>query len=144
MLDPIQKCFGYSQLWPVCSQNWTGSFICLIQLPASSSVSFFQRRHGSYIYILYKTDLDGLSGFDDTSGLEPSWCAGVIGPGFWQDATSPLPVFHFQTQLQSSTDVPGDTMQNQPRSDLVLADCVRFWPNRSGPEASWCARIIWP
>ena len=33
-------------------------------------------------------------------------------------------------------------MQNQPGSDLVLADCVRFWPNGSGPEASRCARII--
>ena len=28
---------------------------------------------------------------------------------------------------------------NQPGSDLVLADCVRFWPSRSDPEAS---RII--
>ncbi len=35
-------------------------------------------------------------------------------------------------------------MQNQPGSDLVLADCVRFWPNGSGPEASRCARIIRP
>ena len=55
------------------------------------------------------------------SGLEPSWCAGIIGPSFWQDATSPLPVFHFHAWLQSSTDIPGDTMQNQPRSDLALA-----------------------
>ena len=35
-------------------------------------------------------------------------------------------------------------MQNQPGSDLVLAACVRFWPNGSGPEAGQCARIIWP
>ena len=27
-------------------------------------------------------------------------------------------------------------MQNQPGSDLALADCVRFGPNGSGPEAS--------
>ena len=27
--------------------------------------------------------------------------------------------------------------KNQPGSDVVLADCVRFWPNGSGPEASW-------
>ena len=77
-----------------------------------------------YICILYKTDPDpvwmALSGFGDTAGLEASRCAGIIGPGFWQDATSPLPVFHFQARLQSSTDVPGDTMQNKPRSDLVL------------------------
>ena len=25
-------------------------------------------------------------------------------------------------------------VQNQPGSNLVLADCVGFWPNRSGPE----------
>ena len=35
-------------------------------------------------------------------------------------------------------------MQNQPGSDLVLADCVRFWPNGSGPEASRCARVVRP
>ena len=39
------------------------------------------------------------------------------------------------------TDVPDTNVQNQPGSDLVLADCVRFWPNGSGPEASQCARI---
>ena len=35
-------------------------------------------------------------------------------------------------------------MQNQPDSDLVLADRARqFWPNGSGPETSHCsARII--
>ena len=27
------------------------------------------------------------------------------------------------------------TVQNQPGSDLVWADCVRFWSNGSGPEA---------
>ena len=35
-------------------------------------------------------------------------------------------------------------VQNQPGSDFILADCVRFWPNGSGPEASRCARIIRP
>ena len=33
-------------------------------------------------------------------------------------------------------------MQNQPGSDLVLADFVIFWPNGSGPEVSQCARNI--
>ena len=68
----------------------------------------------------------------------------IIGPSFWQDATSPLPVDQFQTRLRSSTDVPDNIMQNQTGSDLALADCVRFWPNGSGPEASRCARIIQP
>lgn len=40
-----------------------------------------------------------------------------------------------------STDSPVHFVQNQPGSILVLADCVGFWPNRSGPEASWCVRI---
>ena len=35
-------------------------------------------------------------------------------------------------------------MCNRPRSDLVLADCVRFWPNGSGPNASRRARILGP
>ena len=80
----------------------------------------------------------------NASGLEASRCAGIIWPGFWKDATGPLPVSHFPTRFCSSTDVPDNTVQNQPRSDLVLADCVRFWPNGSGPEASRCARIIRP
>ena len=143
MPDPIQKCFvvsyghyGQPELgWTV----YVGSdFPHPFQL-------FFQRRHGSW-FILCKTDrirLDGLFRFwQNAFGLEASWCAEIIRPSFWQDATSPLPVWHFQTWFRSSTDVPDNTEQNQPRSNLVLADCVRFWPNRSGPEASWCARII--
>ena len=83
------------------------------------------------------SDLDGLVRvWPNTSGLEASRCAGIIWPGFWQDATGSLPVFRFQTPFRFSTDVPDKIVQNQPGSDLVLADCVRFWPNGSGPEAS--------
>ena len=40
------------------------------------------------------SDLDGLVRvWPNTSGPEASWCPGIIRPGFWQDATSPLPVF---------------------------------------------------
>ena len=63
---------------------------------------------------------------------------------FWQNGTSLLPVSTLQTWLCSSTDGQGHTVQNQPGSDLVLADCVMFWPNRSDLEASWHARIIGP
>ena len=92
-----------------------------------------------------RSDQDDLVGvLPNASGLEASWCAGIIGPGFWQYTTGPLPVSHFQTQFRSSTDVPDNIVQNQPGSDLVLADCVRFWPNGFGPEASRCARIIRP
>ena len=91
------------------------------------------------------SDLDGLVRvWPNTSGLEAGWCAGIIWPSFWQDATGPLPDSHFQTRFRSSTDIPDNIVPNQPRSDLVLADCVRFWPNGSGPEASQCARIIRP
>ena len=44
-----------------------------------------------------ESDLDGLSKvWPNPSGLEASCCAGVIGPGFWQDATGPLPVSTFR------------------------------------------------
>ena len=99
--------------------------------------------------ILYTTGPDPIwmvwSGFwPNASGLEASRCAGIIGPGIWQDTTGPLSVSHFQTRFRSSADAPDNIVQNQPGSDLVLADCVRFWPNGSGPEASQCARIIRP
>ena len=91
------------------------------------------------------SDLAGLVRvWPNASDLEASWCAGIIGPGFWQEATGPLSVSHFQTRFRSSTDVPDNIVQNQPGSDLVLADCVRFWQNGSGPEARRCARIIRP
>ena len=87
-------------------------------------------------------DLDGVVRvWPNASGLEASWCAGIIWPGFWQCTTGLLPVSHFQTWFHCSTDVPDKTVQNQPWSNLVLADCVMFWPNRSGPEQSRCARI---
>ena len=61
---------------------------------------------------------------------------------FWQNATGPLPVSHFQTRLRFSTDGPDYVVQNQAGSDLVLADCVRFGPNRSGPEVSQYASML--
>ena len=98
-----------------------------------------QNRRGS--------DLDGLV-WPNASGLEASWFAETIWHDFWQDATDPLPVSHFQTRFRYSTDVPDNIVPNQPGSDLVLADCVRFWPNGSGPEASRCAKNpparFWP
>ena len=77
--------------------------------------------------IVGKTDLDGLGKvWPNTSGLEASPCAGIIRPGFWQGATGPLLVSHFQTRFRRSTDVPDNIVQNQPGSDLVLADSVMF------------------
>ena len=91
------------------------------------------------------SDLDGLvSVWPKASGLEASLCERIIWPGLWQGATGPLPVSQFQTRFRSSTDVLDNIAKNQPGSDLVLADCVRFWPNGSSPVASRCARIIPP
>ena len=92
-----------------------------------------------------RSDLVGLVRvWPNASGLEASWCAGIIGPGFWQGITDLLPVSHFQTQLHAFTDIPDHIVQNQPRPNLVLGDSVKFGPNGSGLEASQHARIIWP
>ena len=73
------------------------------------------------------SDLDDLFRiWPNASVLEASRCAGIIGPGFWQDATGLLPVSHFLNRFRSSTDVPDNIVQKQPGSDLVLADCVTF------------------
>ena len=48
------------------------------------------------------------AGVQESSGLH----------AFWQDATGPLPVSHFQTRFLSSTDIPVNIVQNQPGSDL--------------------------
>ena len=144
MPDPIRKRFGYGQLWPLrpaCSQNRPGPYMPDPTFRIRFS-SVFPKK--AWI-ILCETDLGGLVRvWPNTSGLEASRCAGIIAPCFWQDANGPLPVSHRQTRLRSSTDVPGNIVQNQHGSDLVLADCVRFWPNGSGPEASQCARITGP
>ena len=84
---------------------------------------------------------------------------------FWQNASCPLPVSHFQTQLHSSTDGPGHIVQHQTGSDLVLADCqvwaeviqsgskpvclnhpAHFWPTLSswsGSDANQIQHVYW-
>ena len=149
MPDPIRKRFGYGQLWPLrpaCSHNQAES--CMAY-PTSGVFlnSVFQRRHGPYYAkpTRFRSDQDGLARvWLHSSGLKASWHARIMGPCFWQHATVLLLVSHFQTRLHSSTDVPDNIIQNQPGADLVLADCVRFWPNGSGPEVNQCARTIRP
>ena len=96
MPDPIRKRFGYSQLRPLrpaCSQNRAGLY-----RPDQTSSNLFSSvfRKKSWI-ILHKTGPNPARVWLNASGLEASRCAGFIGPGFWQDATGPLPVSHFQT-----------------------------------------------
>ena len=114
--------------------------ICRIRRPANVSASFFQRRHGSYDAKPTRIRC----GWPDPIAIPASRCAGIIWHSFWQDATGPLPVPYFQTRFRSSTDVPDNTVQNQPGSDLGPADCVSCWSNGYGPQASRCARIIRP
>ena len=149
MPDPIRKRFGHRQLGPLrpaCSQNRAGSYnYAESDFPHPFQLRFCKEGMDHIVPDRPGSDLDALVRvWPNAPGLEASRCAGIIWPGFWQDATGPLPVSHFQTRFRSPTDVPDNTVQNQPGSDLVLADCVRFWPNGSGPEGSQCARIIRP
>ena len=109
--------------------------MCQIWLPTSISVLLFSKK--AWI-ILCKTNLDLIwmarSGFGQTR--LHIWSGSKL--------TCRNHRAWFLATVRSSTDVPDRTVQNQPGSNLVLADCVRFWPNGSNPEASWCARIIWP
>ena len=45
-------------------------------------------------------------------------------------------------QFHSSKEGLDSIAQSRPRSNLD--SLIRFWPNASGPEASWCARIRGP
>ena len=102
------------------------------------------------------SDVSGLVRvWQNASGLEANRWAGIIYQlpvSHCQTRLLPvshcqtrlLPVSHCQTRLRSSTDIPDHIAQNQSGSDLFMTDCVRFWLNGSGPEASRCARIIRP
>ena len=117
-------------------------------------------------HTLCKTDLDGLARlWANTFCLEASQCATIIGPGFWQNTTSPLPASRFQTQARSSTGNPDHIVQNQPSSSLVLVDCqvlakqirsgskpvcknhlAHFWPtlpSQSRSDANWIRHVYW-
>jgi len=126
MPDLMWKHFGYGQLWPL----WPAA--ARIGLDSICSKEGMDHTVSNQP----RSDLDGLVRvWSNTSGPEATWCAGII----WQEETGQLPVSNFQTRFRSSIDVPHNIVQNQPRSDLVLADCARFGPNGSGLETSQCA-----
>ena len=117
-----------------------------IQLHASVSVPFFQRKHGSYCAKLTRIQSRWpVRVWPDASGLEASRCAGIIWPGFWQDATSPLPVSHFQTRFHSSKHVPDNTVHKPARvrfsSGCSKPVCrnhpARFLAGRNRPATSF-------
>ena len=84
------------------------------------------------------------------SGPEASRFAGITGPSSGRSvSTGPLPVSQFPTPLRSCTDTADQIVQNQPGSDLVLADCVRFWttepvPKQTGVQESSSRAHLWP
>ena len=139
---PIWKHFVYGQL----AARIRPDHICLMQLPALDSVLIFQRMHRSYCAkpTLIQSGWPG-QGLAKClwSGSKPvcrnHWAWLMAGCN-WPATSLPLS----ETQLHSSTDVPDHIMQNQPGSDLILAGRIKFWPDGSGPEASQCARNIWP
>ena len=137
--DLIRKHFG--------KQKWAGSYTPDPTFPHPIWFHFFQRRHGS-CYAKLRSDLNGLvMDWPITHGLEACRCAGITGPSFWQEASGPLPVFHCQTRLCSSTDVPNHIVQNRPGSDLVLTDCVRLWQMDLSREKTVCKNHqvhFWP
>jgi len=132
----------YSQ----CAARIGPDHICLIWLPTSCSITYFLRKPSSYCA--------------KPAHIQSGWPDWVLakwtGSGsqlvcknhqaqFWQTAISHLSVSHFQTLLCSCRDGGDLIAQHQPRSDLVLADCVRFWPNGSGLEASTSHQAcFWP
>ena len=168
MPDPIRKRVGYGQLWPLrpaFSQNQAGPY-----MPGPTSRIRCSTVFPKKAWIISrKTDPDPIwmawSGLN-TSGLEASRCAGIIWPGFWQEATGPLPISHFQTRFRSSTDIPDNTAQKPARIRFssgrfchVLAKGLlsgskptcknhpaRFrpvLPSRTGPAANRIRHVYW-
>ena len=130
MLDPLRKRFGYGQLWPLrpvmaitaSVQPESGRIhsIYRIRLPASVSAPIFQRRNGSYCA--------------KPTRIRSRWPGQRLAKRIWSRSKPVcrnhlarfLAVSDFPTWFRSSTDVPDNIVQNQPASDLFVADRVRF------------------
>ena len=93
--------------------------ICRIQLPGSNSVPFLQKRPRSYCAKL--------------AWIQSGWPGQVWAKQMWSRSKLVHRSHQAPSQLHSCTDSTHHTVQNQPRSGLVQADCVRFWPNWSSP-----------
>ena len=147
MPDLIWRRFGCGQLWPLqpaCSQNQAGS--CMPE-PASC-IQFGCVFPKKAQIILWKTnqgsDLDGLVRFwEDAPCPEASWSGRIIGPSFWPNATGLLPDSPRSHSVALFHGWPGSYCA-EPAWIQLGSGCVRFCPNRSGLEASQCARIIRP
>ena len=132
MLDPIWKCFGYGPL----AARIRLDRICWIRFSRFFSVLVFQRRHGPYCA--------------KPSQIRSGWPGQGLAKLSWSES-KPVCRNHWAQFLAGcnwpATSFPFSdsvALQNQPESDLVLADCARFWPNGSGPEASQRTGTIRP
>ena len=88
--------------------------------------------------------LDGLVRFwPDASGLEASLCAGIVRPGSGRThwARYQFSTFRLGSFLPQAAWIILCKTSLEP---VWFWLTVRFWPERSGPEANWCARTIWP
>ena len=154
-------------LWPLRPARVGPIIYAGSDFPHPFQFCFSKETMGHAVQNQPRSDLDGLAWvWLNSSGQEASCCAGISGSIFWRDATGPPSVSHFWTRFCSSTDVPDNIVQNQPGSDLVLADCVRFlakrirsgskpvckkhpvhfWPmlpSRSGPDANQIWHVYW-
>ena len=116
----IQKCFDY---YGQCAARIGPDPMCQIQLH-TSNLFLFQRRPESCCAKLVLI----WSGWPDQVLDKHTWTGSKLvcknhRAQFWQNTNIWLPVSHFQTRLHSYTDGSDHIMQNQPGSDLVLADC---------------------
>ena len=121
MPDQIRKRSVYGQLWPLRPGWGRSDFLHQIQCCSSKDDPdhIVQNRPGS--------DLDGMVRFwPKGCSPESSQCARITVPSFdkTQSAHYQFPTFRIGCHRVDSL---GHIVQNQPGSDLVLADCVRFW-----------------
>ena len=124
-----------AQLWPLqpaCSQNRAGSYMLDPTSHIQISVQFHFSKEGQNHTVQNGSgsgsNLDGLVRYwAKASCPEASWCARITGPCFLQNATSLLPVSHFQTQLHSST-----VQTAQILLCKTSPDAVGFWQAVSG------------
>ena len=114
MLDMVRKHLGYGQLWPSRSARSQNQAVHYMPDPT------FRIQFGSIFPKKAQTILC-------KTGPEPIWMAWSVS-GRTKPACYQFPTFILSCALPPYCAKP-------PGSDLVLADCVRFWPGVSGPEA---------
>ena len=137
--DLIWKCFSYGHYSQCAAIISLDHIYARSDFPHPFQFCFCKEGMDHAVQNWPGSNLDGLVRVrPNASGLEASRCTGIIGPGFWQDTTIPLPLSPFQTWFCSSSD---NIVQNQPKSNLVLAKWIR---SRSKPMCKNHPACFWP